>query len=71
MLAGGMPQSVIAYREHKDFSASDRIKRRILKLYRDDVTKFAGRQTGKILSIFDGIPSQLSQKEKKYNLSSL
>ena len=66
-----MPQSVIAYREHKDFSASDRIKRRILKLYRDDETKFAGRQTGKVLSIFDGIPSQLSQKEKKYNLSRL
>ena len=71
MLVGDMPQSVIAYREHKDFSASDRIKRRILKLYRDDVTKFVGRQTGKVLSIFDGIPSQLSQKEKKYNLSRL
>ena len=71
MLVGGMPQSVIAYREHKDFSACDRIKRRILKLYRDDVTKFAGNQTSKVLSIFDGIPSQLSQKEKKYNLSSL
>lgn len=71
MLVGGMPQSVIAYRENKDFSASDRIKRRILKLYRDDVTKFAGHQTSKVLSIFDGIPSQLSQKEKKYNLSSL
>lgn len=71
MLVGGMPQSVIAYQENKDFSASDRIKRRILKLYRDDVTKFAGHQTSKVLSIFDGIPSQLSQKEKKYNLSSL
>ena len=71
MLAGGMLQFVIAYLEHKDFSASDRIKRRILKLYRDDVTKFVGRQTGKVLSIFDGIPSQLSQKEKKYNLSRL
>ncbi len=71
ILVGGMPQSVIAYRENKDFSASDRIKRRILKLYRDDVTKFAGHQTSKVLSIFDGIPSQLSQKEKKYNLSSL
>lgn len=71
MLVGGMPQSVLAYREKKDFSAADKIKRRILKLYRDDVTKFAGSQTSKVLAIFDGIPSQLSQKEKKYNLSSL
>lgn len=71
MLVGGMPQSVLAYRKQKDFSAADKIKRRILKLYRDDVTKFAGNQTSKVLAIFDGIPSQLSQKEKKYNLSSL
>lgn len=71
MLVGGMPQSVIAYKEKKDFSSSDRIKRRILKLYRDDVTKFAGKQESKVLAIFDGIPSQLSHKEKKYNLSSL
>lgn len=71
MLVGGMPQSVLAYRKQKDFSAADKIKRRILKLYRDDVTKFAGNQTSKVLAIFDGIPSQLSQKEKKYNLSTL
>lgn len=71
MLVGGMPQSVLSYKEQKNFEASDRIKRRILRLYRDDVTKFAGSQESKVLAIFDGIPSQLSQKEKKYNLSSL
>ena len=71
MLVGGMPQAVLSYKEQKNFEASDRIKRRILRLYRDDVTKFAGSQESKVLAIFDGIPSQLSQKEKKYNLSSL
>ncbi len=71
MLVGGMPQSVLSYKAQNNFEASDRIKRRILRLYRDDVTKFAGSQESKVLAIFDGIPSQLSQKEKKYNLSSL
>ena len=65
MLVGDMPQSVIAYRENKDFSASDRIKRRILKLYRDDVTKFVGRQTGKVLSIFDGHTISAFSKRKE------
>ena len=37
ILVGGMPQSVIAYIDGKNFEASDVAKRRILKLYRDDV----------------------------------
>ena len=65
MLVGGMPQSVLSDKAQNNFEASDRIKRRILRLYRDDVTKFAGSLESKVLAIFDGIPSQLSQKEKK------
>lgn len=41
ILVGGMPQSVLAYMNGKDFEASDVAKRRILKLYHEDVAKFA------------------------------
>ena len=71
LLVGGMPQSVLAYINGKDFEASDVAKRRILKLYREDVTKFADRYEDKVFAVFDGIPGQLSKKEKKYKLSSL
>ncbi len=71
VLVGGMPQSVLAYLAEKDFAASDEAKRRILKLYRDDVSKFAEGYEEKVFAVFDGIPAQLSKKEKKYNLSSL
>lgn len=71
ILVGGMPQSVLAYRNGKDFEASDIAKRRILKLYRDDVAKFAAGYEDKVFAVFDGIPGQLSKKEKKYKLSSL
>ena len=71
ILVGGMPQSVLAYLDGKNFEASDVAKRRILKLYRDDVVKFAEGYEDKVFAIFDGIPGQLSQKEKKYRLSSL
>ena len=71
MLVGGMPQSVLAYIEEKDFAASDEAKRRILKLYRDDVSKFALGYEEKVYAVFDGIPGQLSKKEKKYKLSSI
>lgn len=70
-LVGGMPQSVLAYIDGKNFAASDEAKRRILRLYRDDVSKFAAGYEEKVYAVFDGIPGQLSKKEKKYQLSSL
>ena len=71
LLVGGMPQSVLAYMNGKDFEASDTAKRNILRLYRDDVAKFADGYEDKVFAVFDGIPGQLSKKEKKYKLSSL
>lgn len=71
VLVGGMPQSVIAYLKEKNFEASDIAKRRIIKLYRDDVSKFAEGYEDKVFALFDNIPAQLSKKEKKYKLSSI
>ena len=71
ILVGGMPQAVIAYLDGKNFEAADFAKRRILRLYHEDVAKFAEGYEDKVFSVFDGIPSQLSRKEKKYKLSSL
>ncbi|MBO7254021.1 MAG: ATP-binding protein, partial [Clostridia bacterium] len=71
VLVGGMPQSVLAYLDEKNFEASDIAKRRILKLYRDDVSKFASGYEDKVFAVFDNIPGQLSKKEKKYTLSSI
>ena len=71
ILVGGMPQAVLAYMNGKDFEGADIAKRRILKLYRDDVAKFAEGYEDKVFAVFDNIPGQLSKKEKKYKLSSL
>jgi predicted AAA+ superfamily ATPase len=71
MLVGGMPQAVMEYAVSKDFAAVDLIKQRILGLYRDDISKFAGRHKSRVTAIFDSIPGQLARKEKKYRLSSL
>lgn len=71
VLVGGMPQAVLAYLNGKDFAAADVAKRRILQLYRDDISKFAAGYEEKVYAVFDGIPGQLSKKEKKYTLASL
>ena len=71
LLVGGMPQSMLAYMEEKDFSQSDVVKRRILQLYKSDVGKYAKSNANKVRAIFDDIPSQLSKHEKKFVLRSL
>lgn len=71
MLVGGMPQAVDAYRKTKNFEDVDRVKKRILTLYRQDVTKYAKGYEAKVLAIFDELPTQLSKTEKKYKLASV
>ncbi len=71
MLVGGMPQAIIEYAESKSFARVDRIKKTILRLYRQDIIRFAKGYESKVLAIFDEIPAQLSKKEKKFSLSSL
>ena len=55
----------------RDFRAVDGVKRMILKLYRDDISKFAKAGAAKVRRILDGIPGQLAKKEKKFALASL
>jgi len=71
MLVGGMPQSVAAYLETRSFEKSDRRKRGILELYREGIFKHAGKHALRVRAVYDGVPAQLSRKEKKYRFSSL
>ena len=44
LLVGGMPQAVESYVGERDFERLDRVKRRIIKLYRDDIRNMPGRR---------------------------
>ncbi len=71
LIVGGMPQAVAKYVETKDFTKVDAIKRQILRLYRNDIKKFAGAAANRVGAIYDAIPSQLQKHEKKFTLSAL
>ncbi len=72
MLVGGMPQSVTAYIESKrDFNASDKAKRMILALYRDDIKKAARKYRRRVSAVFEHIPAALSSHEKKLVISQI
>ena len=69
MLVGGMPQAVMSYVERKDMRDVDAIKRSILALYRNDISKYAGRSAPNVTRIFDNIPGLLQQHEKRFRPS--
>ena len=71
LIVGGMPQAVDVYLKTGDFSKVDRAKRTILKLYGDDISKYAGADAPKVRGIYNQLPGQLSKKEKKYFLSAV
>lgn len=73
LIVGGMPQAVDAYfnKTEKDFSSVDRVKRRILKLYREDIRKHSGNYAIKTEAVFDEIPSQLKNQNRHFKLSQI
>ncbi len=71
LLVGGMPQAVEAYAQDRDFERVDRVKRRILRLYREDIRKHAGKDALRVESIFDELPSQLKSQNRHFKLSSV
>lgn len=71
MLVGGMPAAVQEYVNTRDFSRVDELKRDVLRLYRQDISKHAGKERARVASIFESLPGQLSRHEKRFTLSAL
>lgn len=71
LIVGGMPQAVLSYVTTKDMRMVDSIKRTILALYRNDISKYAGRSAPNVTSIFDNIPGLLQQHEKRFRPSKI
>ena len=64
-LVGGMPQAVAAYAEGRDMMAADKVKRNVLRLYRNDIEKYGASDAKRIKAVFDAIPGLLAKHEKK------
>ena len=64
MLVGGMPQAVAEYIKSNNLASVDTVKREILSLYAEDMSKID--PDGKALAIFDNIPGQLSNNVSRY-----
>ncbi len=71
VLVGGMPQAVLSFVKNKDMREVDAIKRNILTLYRNDISKYAGKTAPNVTRVFDNLPGLLQQHEKKFRPSKI
>ena len=66
LLVGGMPAPLSSYIKNKSLVEAEEIKREIIELYRDDFSKQKKENPIYVASIFDMIPSELSNHDKRF-----
>ena len=71
MIVGGMPQAVVSYAESRNYDMVEKVKRNIVRLYREDIAKYAENYVAEATAVFNAIPAQLSHHDKKIKYSSL
>lgn len=72
IVVGGMPDVVQTYVDTHDIGRVVQVQRDILELYRLDIARYAkGNDKIKIRAIFDSIPSQLDDKNRRFFLGQI
>lgn len=71
LIIGGMPEAVVTYLNTNDLSKVAEVHKKILDLYRVDFTKYENNYKLKIREIFDSIPGQLNQMNKRFKFSNI
>ncbi|MBR4503667.1 MAG: ATP-binding protein [Candidatus Methanomethylophilaceae archaeon] len=70
MIVGGMPESVQAYVETKDFKRSDKVLDGLLSTCIRDINRYnSGEDIAKTAECFESIPSQLAESNKRFMYS--
>lgn len=72
LVVGGMPEVVQRYVDTHDIAQAVQLQRDLLDLYRQDIAKYAeDKDKEKVRAIFDAIPSQLDDKNRRFVLADL
>lgn len=71
IVSGGMPEVVEKFIQTHDMEQVISSQKDILSLYRQDISKYAMENRNRITEIFDHIPSQLDEKNRRFQLASI
>ena len=71
LVVGGMPAAVQKYLDTRNISLVVREQKKILALYRKDVTQYDEKNALRIRAVFDRIPAELNERNKRFFASSV
>lgn len=71
LMVGGMPAAVSAYLETNDLKKVVQSQQEILRLYKKDIAKYDPQNKLYLEDIFESIPGELNQKNKRFILKTL
>ena len=71
LIVGGMPEAVKEYSTTRNFKKVDNTKRSILNLYQNDIEKHGEKDVLRIKQIYNLIPAQLSNANKRFMFSNI
>lgn len=66
LICGGMPEVVRAFIESDDIRQARLLQGAIVEQYRYDISKYAGDRARVVRRIFDLMPSEISQQDKRF-----
>lgn len=71
LIVGGMPEAVSIYIETSNLEKVSKVHEKIIRLYKQDFSKYEVNNKLKLKEIYDAMPSQLDQKNKRFRLNIL
>ena len=72
LVIGGMPEAVQRFVDAEgDLGAVRDVQTDLVRLYREDISKYAGNRAMQVKAIFDAMPSQLNKENKRFQLKTL
>ena len=71
LIIGGMPAAVANFVESNDLRSVRRIQKNIITLYRWDISKYQKESSLLIKNMYDIIPSELNQQNKRFILNNV
>lgn len=71
LIIGGMPEAVQVYKDTNDLQKVKILHEKIIRLYKQDFTKYEKENTLKLREIYDAMACELDSKSKRFNISTI
>ena len=72
LVIGGMPAAVAeGVGATRDLGAVRGVQQDLVRLYREDISKYAGSRSLQVKAIFDALPSELNKENKRFQMQAI